>query len=352
VLRKFGYGDDLSLTKEYLFPPLRIPTGCSTELTHQGYQFLQMLFEKYDKDRDGCLDPEEVIQLFSTCPYVPWGAQVYNTVPTDHRGFLTLPGYLSQWTLWTLLSPGRTLEFLGHLGYSYSMEAPQSDAILVTREKRLDVQKKQTSRTAYQCHVIGPKGAGKTTFCQGLLNRNIEAVSALLDADLSKQTLAPVQVYGQERYLLLRDIDVHAVTDTLLPSEAQCDVVCLVYDAADPRSFEYVGRVYLKYFAETPVPCLLVGNKFDLGEVRQQYIQQPGEFCRKHRLPPPQSFTCSGTVRRDVYLKLATMAAYPHLRSLGLLPRDNSGWLRLGLGLTVAVAGGFLLARYARYLHQ
>ncbi|XP_043208937.1 mitochondrial Rho GTPase-like isoform X4 [Amphibalanus amphitrite] len=352
VLRKFGYGDDLTLTKEYLFPPLRIPPGCSTELTHQGYQFLQVMFEKYDQDKDGCLDPEELIQLFSTCPYIPWGKQVYNTVPTDSRGYLTLQGYLSQWTLWTLLGAGRTLEYLGHLGYSYVMEEPQSAAIHVTREKRLDLQKKQTSRTAYQCHVIGPKGAGKTTFCQGLLNRNAESVSSVLESDLSKQTISPVQVYGQERYLLLCDIDVHSVTDTLLPSEAQCDVVCLVYDVADPRSFEYIGGIYLKYFAETPVPCLVVGNKSDRGEVRQQYMAQPGEFCRRHRLPPPQTVTCTGTVRRDVYLKLATMAAYPHLRSMGLLPRDNSGWMKLGLGLAAVVCGGFLLARYARFLHQ
>ena len=34
------------------------------------------MFEKYDKDKDGCLDPEELIQLFSTCPYIPWGKQV------------------------------------------------------------------------------------------------------------------------------------------------------------------------------------------------------------------------------------------------------------------------------------
>ena len=55
--------------------------------------------------------------------------QVYNTVPTDSRGYLTLQGYLSQWTLWTLLGAGRTLEYLGHLGYSYVMEEQQSAAI-------------------------------------------------------------------------------------------------------------------------------------------------------------------------------------------------------------------------------
>ena len=50
-------------------------------------------------------------------------------MPTDSRGYLTLQGYLSQWTLWTLLGAGRTLEYLGHLGYSYVMEEQQSAAI-------------------------------------------------------------------------------------------------------------------------------------------------------------------------------------------------------------------------------
>ena len=44
----------------------------------------------------------------------------------------------------------------------------------MTREKRLDLQKKQTMRNVYQCHVIGPQDGGKTTFCQGLLGRSIE----------------------------------------------------------------------------------------------------------------------------------------------------------------------------------
>ena len=39
------------------------------------------------------------------------------------------------------------------------------------RDKRVDLAKKQTARSVYRCHVIGPKDAGKTTFCQGLLGK-------------------------------------------------------------------------------------------------------------------------------------------------------------------------------------
>ncbi len=36
----------------------------------------------------------------------------------------------------------------------------------------LDLAKKQTTRNVYRCHVIGPRDAGKTTFCQGILGRS------------------------------------------------------------------------------------------------------------------------------------------------------------------------------------
>lgn len=49
VLRKFGYNDNLKLTVDYLRPRLRVGRGCSTELSHLGYQFLTSHFEKYDQ---------------------------------------------------------------------------------------------------------------------------------------------------------------------------------------------------------------------------------------------------------------------------------------------------------------
>lgn len=50
ILRRFGYGDTLELTGDYLFPPLHVPPGCSTELNHFGYQFVQRVFEKHDQN--------------------------------------------------------------------------------------------------------------------------------------------------------------------------------------------------------------------------------------------------------------------------------------------------------------
>lgn len=98
VLRKFGYDDSLQLAKDYLQPPLKLELGVSTELTHQGYHFLTTLFEKQDLDKDNCLSPSELQGLFEICPVNPWGANMANTVPTNEFGWITLQGYLCQWT--------------------------------------------------------------------------------------------------------------------------------------------------------------------------------------------------------------------------------------------------------------
>lgn len=64
---------------------LRVPPGCSTELNHAGYSFLMGLFEKYDRDKDNALSPQELIDLFSTCPVMPWGPDVFNSVHTNEK---------------------------------------------------------------------------------------------------------------------------------------------------------------------------------------------------------------------------------------------------------------------------
>ena len=152
---------------------LKVPVGSSVELSSDGYDFLTFVFDKYDQDKDKALSPQELVNLFSTCPVMPWGPDVYNTVPICDKGWLNLQRYLGLWTLTTLLDTQKTLEYLAYLGYNYhSGEDNQVSALQITRDKKIDLAKKQTSRNVYRCHVIGPKGAGKTTFCQGILGRS------------------------------------------------------------------------------------------------------------------------------------------------------------------------------------
>ena len=74
-----------------------------------------------------------------------------------------------------------------------------------------------------------------------------------------------------------------------------------------PHSLSYFQR----YFSTSQVPVLVVANKSDKGVVRQDYILQPEAFCAKHKLPPPQKSSSRSTPTKDIFIKLATMAAFP-----------------------------------------
>lgn len=177
-----------------------------------------------------------------------------------------------------------------------------------------------------------------------------------------------LQIYGQEKYLVCREVDIFSLRDKLSEPELLCDVVLLMYDLSNPKSFEYVARIYLKHFNDCKLPVLVLGAKSDQAVARQLYSQQPEEFCAKYKLPKPHVFTANhlsnGNVQQDVFVKLGTMAAYPNLRRLVhvLLMRPTTSWVtgnlgvlqrvlpqsttlvRAGLGLaTLALAGLFAL---------
>ncbi|XP_052266803.1 mitochondrial Rho GTPase 1-like isoform X2 [Dreissena polymorpha] len=339
VLRKFGYDDNLILRKDILEPKLNVGVGSTTELTYEAVQFLTNLFEKFDEDHDGALSPTELTNLFSTCPRCPWGPDVNNTVCTNNSGWINLQGFMAQWTLTTLLQHTSCLENLAYLGYHYHHDTTVT-AIQVTRDKKIDLQKRQTARNVFRCHVLGPKNVGKTAFLQGLLGRNLRYVATLNKDQLSKFTINTVQVYGQEKYLMLHEVDV-ASSEMLSPTETNCDVACLLYDVTNPRSFEFCAKMFMKHFLDSRVPTLIVACKVEHQEVRQDYSMTPKAFCEKFKLPPPQRFTCIDRVNKDVYVKLATMAAYPHLKNVVMA--NDKRLLKYGLGI-IAVAGvGFIV---------
>ncbi|XP_043312648.1 mitochondrial Rho GTPase 2 isoform X3 [Cervus elaphus] len=329
ILRRFGYGDSLELTADYLCPPLRVPPGCSAELNHRGYQFVQRMFEKHDQDRDGALSLAELQSLFSVFPAAPWGPQLPSTVRTK-AGRLPLHGYLCQWTLVTYLDVRRSLEHLGYLGYPTLCEQDsQAHAITVTREKRLDQEKGQTQRNVLLCKVVGAHGVGKSSFLQAFLGHGLGHQDAGEPAgEPSVYAIDTVQVNGQEKYLILCEV----AADSLLTAsaDASCDVACLMFDGSDPRSFALCASVYKQHYMDGQTPCLFVCSKADLpGGVPLPGLS-PAEFCRRHRLPAPTPFSCAGPVepRLGIFTRLATMATFPWTPC----PRAAAGHLLLASG--------------------
>ncbi|KAK0145975.1 Mitochondrial Rho GTPase 2 [Merluccius polli] len=363
ILRNFGYDDTLELTDDYLYPQLRVPAGCTTELNHLGHQFLQRLFDKYDEvsdrcrqstqhgdvtllahhvtngaeardivqDKDSALSPTELRNLFCVFPYTPWGPEVYSSVPTTDQGYLSHHGYLCQWTLSAYLDIHRCLEYLGYLGYPILAEQDsQTTAVTVTQQKELDLEKAQTQRTVFLCKVIGPRGTGKTAFLQAFVGSNV-VLNGSANHTFSPYTINTVQVNNQEKYLILYEVDVE--TEFLKASHASCDVACLMYDASDPQSFDYCASIYkvcfytctaataaslitdVQHYMESQVPCVLVASKGDLHEVKQLHGMTPAEFCYKHRLPPPMPFSAVAPDSNadGIYTKLAWAAMFPYV---------------------------------------
>uniref|UniRef100_A0A8D3BQ08 Ras homolog family member T1 n=1 Tax=Scophthalmus maximus TaxID=52904 RepID=A0A8D3BQ08_SCOMX len=310
VLRRFGYDDDLELTQEYLFPIVKIPADCTTELNHNAYLFLQSVFDKHDKDRDCALSPEEVKDLFKVFPYMPWGPD--QILICKNFGFCVF-------TLYMLAFP----------------------VVSVTRNKRIDLQKKQTQRSVFRCNVLGARGSGKSGFLQAFLGRNLQR--RIREDHKSLFAISTTYVYGQEKYLLLHEV--MPDFDFLSEADLACDVVCLVYDINSPRSFEYCAKVYKQYFIDSKTPCVVIATKSDLHEVRQHYSLSPHEFCRKHKLHPPQPFTCNSTdaPNKDIYTRLTTMAMYPHMAQADL--KNSTFWLRASVGATVFAVLGFAMYR-------
>ncbi|XP_028904614.1 mitochondrial Rho GTPase 2 isoform X2 [Ornithorhynchus anatinus] len=343
ILRRFGYNDELELTEDYLFPPIRVPPGSTTELSHFGYQFLQRMFEKHDQDQDGALSPSELESFFSVFPSEPWGPGLHRTVCTNAKGLLSLHGFLCQWTLVAYLNVHHCLEHLGYLAYPIlAQQDSQLHAIAVTREKRIDLEKGQTQRSVFLCKVFGSRGVGKSAFLQAFLGRSLAAPREP-PGEQAPYTINTVQVSGQEKYLILCEVDPEAVLAT--PAGTTCDVACLMYDVSDPGSFHYCTHIYKQHYLDSQTPCLLVATKADLPQVAPPRGPTPADFCAKHRLPPPVYFTCSGpgTPSPAVYTRLATLATFPHLSDTER--RSASFWLRLTVGAAVAVLVGVALFR-------
>ncbi|ELK28425.1 Mitochondrial Rho GTPase 2, partial [Myotis davidii] len=378
ILRRFGYGDTLELSTDYLFPLLHVPPGCSTELNHFGYQFVQRVFEKHDQDHDGALSLAELQDLFSVSPAPPWGPQFLQEVRTE-AGRLPLHGYLCQWTLVTYLDVRRCLEHLGYLGYpTLCKQDSQTHAITVTRDKRLDQEKGQTHRNVLLCKVVGARGVGKSAFLQAFLGRGLG------HPDTTERHKTPaiyaintVQVNGQEKYLILCEVDADSLLSTA--SDAACDVACLMFDGSDPQSFALCTSIYKaslqlpqllwaawlsghppapspacsgtvhhaalspqRHYMDGQTPCLFVSSKADLPEGVPLPGLSPAEFCRRHRLPAPVPFSCAGPGEPGtaVFTRLATMATFPYLVHGEL--HTTSFWLRVTLGAFGAAVAAIL----------
>ncbi|CAD6190743.1 unnamed protein product [Caenorhabditis auriculariae] len=350
VLRKFGYETNLKLSEEYLYPRLQVPVGCSTELSPEGAQFVCALFEKYDEDKDGCLSPSELQNLFSVCPSPVITKDTILALETNPRGWLTYNGYMAYWNMTTLVNVTQTMEQLAYLGFPVGRSGPgragnSIDAIRVTRERKKDLEEKGTDRKIFQCLVVGAKDAGKTVFMQSLVGRGMADV-ATIGRRHSPYVINRVKVKEESKYLLLREVDVLSPQDALGSAETAADVVAFLYDVSNPDSFAFCATLYQKYFYRTKTPCVIIATKVEREEIEQRWQVQPEEFCRQFELQRPIKFSNSqiGVSAGSVFEQLATMAVYPHLRRVFYL-HDSNLLSKITFGAALVALAGFLVLK-------
>ncbi|ELK29977.1 Mitochondrial Rho GTPase 1 [Myotis davidii] len=320
VLRRFGYDDDLDLTPEYLFPFTSLmPVTPPPPTVTSGKCLASLEFAK-------CSPRSEVIP--SEEPLIYRMAQTFPFLLMENTSVFIFLKYI--FIDFREEGEGRERErYININGYSILTEQEsQASAITVTRDKKIDLQKKQTQRNVFRCNVIGMKNCGKSGVLQALLGRNLMRQKKIRDDHKSYYAINTVYVYGQEKYLLMHDI---SESEFLTEAEIFCDVVCLVYDVSNPKSFEYCARIFKQHFMDSRMPCLIIAAKSDLHEVKQEYSISPADFCRKHKMPPPQAFTCNTTEApsKDIFVKLTTMAMYPEDHYRDRLSRDTGNTDRI-----------------------
>ncbi|SAM07603.1 hypothetical protein [Absidia glauca] len=315
VLRKFGYGDDLSLREDFLLPSFEIPPECSVELSPHGYNFLTELFQAFDKDKDGALNSYELNELFSTSPGNPWEHSAFpHTTITTETGSVTLQGWLAQWSMTTLSNHQTTLKYLAYLGF----EGDTRTALKVTRPRKADRKKGKIQRGVFLCYVVGAPGAGKTSLMKAFTQKPF--------SEVYEPTMEPfnvvnsVEMKGVEKYLVLEEVGAKREVEVLSSKKRldACDLLCFVYDTSDVNSFGYLANLREKYKLDH-VPVVYVATKCELDLVTQRYEVQPDVYCRQMKLAVPLSVSVKEHQMADLYHILTGVAMNPSIATPGSL---------------------------------
>nr|CAD1817114.1 unnamed protein product [Ananas comosus var. bracteatus] len=323
VLRKFGYDNDLKLREDQLPISFKRAPDQSVELTNEAVEFLKGLFFSFDVDNDGALQPAELDNLFSTAPECPWSVEgpFKDAAEKNVLGGLTLAGFLSEWSLMTLLDPTSSLANLIYLGYTGDPAA----AFHITRKRRQDRKRKQSQRNVYQCYVFGPKNAGKSALLSSFIGR---AFVDQYNPTTTEQFAANVVEVpgGIKKTLVLREIPENNI-DVLLSKDslAPCDIAVFVYDSSDENSWKRAKELLVRVATHGEnsgfeIPCLIISAKDDL-EPYPSAIQDSTRVSQDMGIETPIPLSMKLRDFNYVFRRIVSAAQQPHLS----IPETEAG---------------------------
>ncbi|KAI1002089.1 Mitochondrial Rho GTPase 1 [Podosphaera aphanis] len=318
ILRKFHYTDSLSLKDCFLHPKFDIPEYSSAELSPIGYRFFVDLFLLFDKDNDGGLNDSELKALFSPTPGLPqfWLETSFpsSTVRND-AGYITLQGWLAQWSMTTFVSPSTTLSYLAYLGFEPA-EGPRTatnSALQITKPRKRRQRIGRVERNVVLCYILGAPASGKSSLLDAFLSRPFDTLYRPTIKPRSAVNSVELQG-GKQCYLILEELG--ELEPAILENQAKldaCDLICYTYDSSDPDSFSHIVSLREKYPHLDELPAIYTALKADRDKTTQRSQRQPDEYTMNLDMNAPLHVSVTWHSVSELFVTLAEAATNPSL---------------------------------------
>ncbi|KAI1458674.1 mitochondrial Rho GTPase [Annulohypoxylon moriforme] len=352
ILRKYHYTDSLSLEDNFIHPKFDVPEYASAELSPAGYRFFMDLFLLFDKDNDGGLNNQELRALFAPTPGLPlsWVESSFpSTTVRNEAGYITLQGWLAQWSMTTFLEPKTTLEYLAYLGFEPpNARESLTSALKVTKPRKRRRRPGRVERNVVLCYIIGGSGAGKSSLLDSFLNRPFDG--------LYNPTIKPRRAVnsvelqgGKQCYLILEELG--ELEPAILENQVRldsCDLICYAYDSSDPDSFSHIVDLRKRYPQLDDLPSIYTALKADKDKTTQRSELQPDQYTSTLMMSTPVHVSVTWNSIGELFVALAEAATNPSTafpKSEEPPPDRTSLYLALGATTCAAVAAFMIWRR-------
>ena len=344
ILRKFHYSDSLSLKDSFLHPKFDVPAYASAELSPAGYRFFVDLFLLHDKDNDGGLSDAELATLFAPTPGLPtsWVDSGFPSCTVrNEAGYITLQGWLAQWSVTTFEEPKTTLEYLAYLGFESSDGKGAASALKITKARKRRNRPGRVERNVFLCYVLGAAQSGKSALLNSFLNRPF---SSTYHPTIKPQTAVnSVELQGGKQcYLILEELG--ELEPAILENQAKldaCDLICYTYDSSDPDSFAHIVDLRSRHPTLNALPSIFTALKADKDRAVQRTEVQPDAYCENLKMAKPLHVSVNWGSISEFFVNLAECATYPSQAfPKNEEPTDRTA-LYIALGATVCAGAAF-----------
>ncbi|KAI1141883.1 mitochondrial Rho GTPase [Hypoxylon sp. FL0543] len=351
ILRKYHYTDSLSLEDSFIHPKFDVPEYASAELSPAGYRFFMDLFLLFDKDNDGGLNDQELDALFAPTPGLPhsWVESSFpSTTVRNEAGYITLQGWLAQWSMTTFLEPKTTLEYLAYLGFEPpNARETLASALKVTKPRKRRRRPGRVERNVVLCYIIGASGAGKSSLLDAFLNRPFDGL--YIPTIKPRRAVNSVELQGGKQcYLILEELG--ELEPAILENQVRldsCDLICYAYDSSDPDSFSHIVDLRKRYPQLDDLPSIYTALKADKDKTTQRSELQPDQYTSSLMMSTPVHVSVTWNSIGELFVALAEAATNPSTafpKSEEPPPDRTSLYLALG-AMTCAAVAAFMIWR-------